>query len=211
MTRASLFVALFLLLSAVTARADTIPTWHLTASGEFGGLINQQPVDAESFTANLTLTFAPVFGEFEQLWTGTVSFTGVLGTFSQTYTDASPNAADGGFLAAFDSFGDEVDFNVGPLDVAALVPPSMLNDPPFIGVPYLYSCNVPAVCAAFGTQTGIGLFAGVGNVTQTTTELPPAVPEPGTLLLLLTVIPVAGVKRLIAALSRTKSAERLTA
>ena len=94
MKRASLFVPFFLMFCAVATKADQIgPTWDITAAGMFsaGG------PESEAFTLHWTLTFEP-FGpdSVMPVWSGTTAFTGVLGSFTDTFADAHTASADGG-------------------------------------------------------------------------------------------------------------------
>jgi hypothetical protein len=163
--------ALTVLLFALPAHADTLPSWNLSASGYFGGF--GQP--AETFQASFTLHYGDEYGLLLPLWTGTISFSGLLGDFTANYVDAVVSPALG-YLAADDAYGDEIDFTLlpypwGPFGWDPLPPPEML------GTPYLWSCQDARICAAYGTYVGIGLFSGGGELTQTVTRI--ATPEPG--------------------------------
>lgn len=160
---------LLALFFAVPAHADTLPSWDLSASGYFGG--NGQP--AETFQANLTLHYGDQTGILLPYWNGPVSFSGLLGDFTVNYVDAVVSIAEG-YLGTDDAYGDEIDFVLlpypwGPFSFNPLLPPQM-------GVPYLYNCNVPSICAAYGTTVGFGLFSGSGVINQTVTQIP--TPEP---------------------------------
>ena len=207
MKRAILFIGPFLMLFAVGAKADSLqvgPTWNITANGEFGG---SGAPPTESFILNWTLTFEePSGGGFIMpVWNGTTSFTGVLGTFTDTVTNQFTNAADGGFVAMDDPQGDEIDFNVSDYIVVTLAQAEM---PPSVFVPYLYSCTIAAICASYGTRVGFGLFSGQGMITETVTQAPGAVAEPGTLLLLLSVVPIAVLRRLNSSQPPTKPSSK---
>lgn len=193
MKRAVLFVPVFLMLCAVAAQADQVgPTWDITAAGIFSG----GGPESEAFALSWTLTFQPLApGSVMPIWSGTTVFTGVLGTFTTTFSNAETAPADGGFIAFFDPQGDELDIHVSDQIV---IPLAQTATPPTVSVPYLFSCTVPSVCAAYGTHVGIGLFSGFGTITQSAKEIPAATPEPGPLLLLIASATVVGIKRLVA-------------
>jgi len=182
-TMKPLSLAAALLLCASFAHADSLPAWNLSASGFFGGY--GQP--AETFQANLALHYQQdPDSALVPLWTGTVTFAGLLGDFTANYVNAIPNAADGGYLAVLDNYGDEIDFDLlpyafgGPDPFSPFTPPSMLS-------PFLYTCNVVEICAEYGASVGLGVFAGWGNTTQTASRVD--TPEPATLLLLAVSLP----------------------
>lgn len=174
----ALFVAALALFFVAAAKADSVgPTWDITAAGLFSG-----GGQSEAFALNWTLTFqtfAP--GSVMPVWSGTTSFAGVLGTFTQSFSGAFTNPSDGGFIAFSDPQGDEIDIHVSDYIV---IPSSQMNATPTLGVPYLYSCNVASICTAYGTTVGFGLFSGTGTIVQTAHDGPAATPEPSTLLLL---------------------------
>jgi PEP-CTERM motif len=179
--RRGLIVALFALLCVSGAKADTVgPSWDITAAGIFSGGGPQ----SEAFAFNWTLTFQSISGSpgmVTPVWTGVASFTGVLGTFTDHFTEFT-NPADGGFVSFTDPHGDEIDVLVS--DYTG-IPSSQMSQKPTLGVPYLYSCNVASVCQAYGTTVGFGLFSGSGTIIQNAHDDPAATPEPSTLLLLL--------------------------
>jgi len=126
---------------------------------------------------------------------------GILGTFTATMSNELPNAAEG-FLGFWGPDAqaeiDVVPLNYYPYGPIPLTLKYVKSHAPIIGVPYIYSCFVPAPCADYGTTTGIGLFAGFGTITERTKKvhahpavfLPlgdtpnAAVPEPSSLVLL---------------------------
>jgi hypothetical protein len=182
-----MLVAAFLMLCAV-AKADSVgPTWDVKASGSFsaGGA-------SESFALDWTVSFV-IFGMdgccLFPVISGTTSMSGVLGTVSTTMQDLMLNEADGGFLAFWGPDAQaEIDINTQNYYPYGLTPLSLsyvTANPPLINVPYVYSCDVPSVCAAYGTRTGNGLFAGFGTIVERVREVPVATPEPGSLRLLL--------------------------
>ena len=182
-----MIVAAFLILCAV-AKADSVgPTWNVTASGSFsaGGA-------SESFTLNWTVSFVtfPGMDSLFPVFSGTTSMSGVLGTVSTTMQDVMLAEADGGYLAFLGPDAQaEIDIttqNYYPYGPTPLSLSYVSANPPVINVPYVYSCFVPSVCAAYGTRgTGIGLFAGFGTIVQTARKVPVATTEPGSLPLLL--------------------------
>jgi hypothetical protein len=177
------------ILFALPARADTLPSWNLSASGYFGG--NGQA--AETFQADFTVVYGYNSGYGNLLvpmWTGSMSFSGLLGDFTDNYVDAVVSPALG-YLGADDIYGDEIDFELLPYPFAPFglgwdptAPPEMS------GTPYLWSCNDPDICAAYGTRVGIGLFSGGGELTQTVARI--ATPEPGEASLLIVGIGLLG-------------------
>jgi len=192
MKRATLVVPVLLMLCAVAAKADQVgPTWDITGAGIFsaGG------PGSEAFALHWTLTFQS-FGpdNVMPIWSGTTIFTGVVGTFTDIFSNAPTAPADGGYLGFFNPVV-EIDINVSDYTV---IPAAQADAPPTVGVPYLYSCDVSSICAAYGTHVGIGLFAGFGTITETVKEIPAATPEPGSLLLLIASATVIGLKFLTA-------------
>jgi hypothetical protein len=190
MKRAALLVPFFLMLCAVVAKADQVgPTWDISAAGIFsaGGPAS------EAFALNWTLTFQSFGPDFVMpLWSGTTVFTGVLGTFTATMSNAFTNVADGGYIGFLDPQGDLIEINVSDYTV---IPSAQAITTPTIFAPDLYSCNVSSICEAYGTHVqSAGLFAGFGPITQTARQ----VPEPGTLLLLIAGAATVRVKRLAA-------------
>lgn len=182
------FFGMFALFFAVSANADQVgPTWEIFAGGYFTGY--PAGAEAESFNLDLTLTFS-FFSpdEVMPLWSGTASFAGILGTFSTSFANLRTSPADGGYLPFFDLYNDEIDIHVSDY---VIIPLTQMYAPPYVGVPYLYSCDDyypggdPAICAAYGTDVGVGLFNGVGQVVQTVREVSPGspvgVPEPSSL------------------------------
>jgi len=185
--RTILASALMLGLFACSAKADSVPTWRVTASGTFtagGG-------SSESFNLDWTVTFVSFqgFGGVFPLFSGTTSMSGILGTFTQTMSNALPSPAEG-FLGFFGPDAqaeiDVVPLNYYPYGPTPLTLTYVKSHAPVIGVPYIYSCSVPAPCAAYGTTTGIGLFAGFGTITESAKKVHAhaAVPEPSSLVLL---------------------------
>lgn len=182
--RATMLVAAFLLLCAV-AKADSVgPTWDVTASGSFsaGGA-------SESFALDWTFTFVtfPGFGGVFPTVSGTTSMSGVLGTVNETMQNTMLAEAEG-YLAFWGPVA-QAEIDITPGNYYPYYLPLTLSyvtaNPPVIQVPYVYSCFVPTACAAYGTRTGYGLFAGFGTIVETARKVPVATPEPGSLPLLL--------------------------
>lgn len=194
MRRATLCVPVFLMLCGVAAKADQVgPTWDITAAGIFSG----GGPGSEAFALQWTLTFqsfSPGAVSVMPVWNGTTVFTGVLGTFTDIVSNQFTNVADFGFVGMSDPQNDEIDFPVSDQNVITL---AQTATPPSVGLPYLYSCNVPSICAAYGTHVGIGLFSGQGTITENVKEIPAATPEPGPFLLLIATAMVVGVRRLV--------------
>jgi hypothetical protein len=187
--RIILAAALVLGLFAWSAKADSVPTWHVIASGTFtagGG-------SSESFNLDWTVTFVSLqgFSGVFPTYSGTTSMSGILGTFTTAMSNAFSSEAEG-FLGFWGPDAqaeiDIVPLNYYPYGPTPLTLKYVKSHAPVIGVPYIYSCSVPAPCADYGTTTGIGLFAGFGVITESAKKVhtPPnaAVPEPSSLVLL---------------------------
>ena len=175
------------MLFALPARADSLPTWDVTATGYFGG--NGQP--AETFQGNLTLTFTAQYGPLLPEWTGTVSFAGLLGNWTQNYANAIPSPADGGYLATTDAYGDEVDFDMVPYPYGPVAwsPYTPCHDHP-LPVFVLQPLDLRGVWLT----GGFGVFAGSGAISETVTPetAPVGTPEPGEASLLIVGIGLLG-------------------
>jgi hypothetical protein len=178
------------------ALADGItigPTWTVVASGMFTG----GGGSSESFSLDWTVKlvsfkgFDGVFPEFS----GTTTMSGILGSVSETMSNEMLNVAEGYIPFSGSNADAEIDITVGnyyPYGPTPLSFSYAASHPPVIQVPYVYSCFVVDVCAAYGVSTGYGLFSGFGTIHQVASKgknlknNPPfGVPEPSTWLLLL--------------------------
>jgi hypothetical protein len=173
------------------AKADSVgPTWQITAAGIFSGRPGLS-AGSEAFALDWTVSFVtfPGMDAVFPTFSGTTTMVGVLGTVNVTMQNAMLAEADGGYLGFLGPAAQaEIDIttaNYYPYGLTPLTLSYVSANPPIINVPYVYSCFVATVCAAYGTGTGNGLFAGGGTIVQTAREVPVATPEPGPLPLLL--------------------------
>jgi hypothetical protein len=167
------------------------PTWQIVAEGIFSGPGPGLSSGSEAFALDWTVSFVtfPGMDALFPTFSGTTTMVGVLGTVNETMQNALLAQADQGYLAFIGPAAQaEIDIttaNYYPYGLNPLTLSYVSTHPPVINVPYVYSCFVPSVCAAYGTGTGNGLFAGQGTIVQTAREVPVATPEPGPLPLLL--------------------------